>query len=195
MSNDIKIYAKQVNTCGTCRACCIYHTISSKTQSDNEDEPERVMKYVSNGEEEKLAGIPCPQLNPNKMKYGCTIHSVPDKPYTCSTYVCAYASGLLGNNIKFRPDNLGVIMDTLEPHKILRVVEIDNKALDRQLTKRVIWGAMEAVKKTFPGNSGWKLSMVPMNFIGKNLASYTVITPEELSIGKNNSTVDEETES
>lgn len=180
-----KQLAKQVNPCGTCRACCTFHKIEPL---GDEEQLQRIQKHISNGETFKPAGVPCQNLNPNKMhKGGCLIYDVPDKPTVCSTYLCAYAMGALGNDIRTRPDNLGAIFDILEEHKLLRVVEIDKNALNRQYTKRVMWGAMQAVKQTFTGNSGWKLSIIPLNLVGTELASYTVITPaEDLSIGKHN---------
>lgn len=168
---------EQKYSCGTCRACCIYLTIVE----DKDDEEQRKIKtWISSGEQEKSAGVPCPQLNPNKMKYGCSIHSNPDKPKVCSTYLCSYALGVFGNNLMFRPDNLGVIADLYQGR--VRITEIEKKALERQITKKVIWQLKEIASRM---EGEWVLEIIPYELMGTKLGTHTPVVPaEKLTIGK-----------
>lgn len=174
----------QVNSCGTCRACCQWLKISV-THTEDEEEQTRMRKYITNGEETKHAPTPCPQLNKNPFQYGCSIHSVPDKPKTCSDYLCSYALGTLGNDKKLRPDNLGIIVDLLQGKQV-RVIEIREKALEGSLAKKVMWGLMNNVQTL--GEEGWKLHVIPTILAGTDTATETLISNiipvKNLSIGK-----------
>lgn len=164
--------------CGVCRACCSYLTIPA---GEDPEESRKVKTWVSSGEEEKQAGVPCPQLNPNKMKFGCSIHSNPDKPSVCSTYLCGYSLGFLGNELKHRPDNLGIIADVYEGK--IRITEIEKKALERQITKRVIWNLMEKAKQN--NEFEWVLEIIPLELMGTKLGTHTpIVSAEKLTIGK-----------
>jgi Fe-S-cluster containining protein len=171
------VKATQRVSCGLCRACCSYLTIPAPEEPE---ENRKVKTWISSGKEEKPAGVPCPQLNPNKMKFGCSIHSNPDKPSVCSTYLCAYAIGHLGNDLKHRPDNLGIMADIYEGK--IRIIEIEKKALERQITKRIIWGLMEAAKQN--NDYEWILEIHPLELMGTKMGTQMpIISAEKLSIG------------
>jgi len=179
------VKATQKVPCGLCRACCIYLKVPA---TDDPEENRRVKTWISSGEEFKKQGTPCPQLNPNKMKFGCSIHSNPDKPSVCSTYLCGFATGMLGSaNPMLRPDNLGIIADVLEGK--IRIIEIEKKALDRRITKQVIWGLMEKAKQN--NDYEWVLEIHPLELLGTDMGTQTPIIPaNKLSIGgKNDSSV------
>lgn len=167
---------EQKFSCGTCRACCVNLTILT---GEDPEESRKVKTWVSSGEEEKPAGVPCPQLNPRQMKFGCSIHSNPDKPSVCSTYLCSYAIGVFGNNPLLRPDNLGIIVDIYEGR--VRITEIEKTALNRQLTKKVLW-KLQQIASSKEGE--WKMEIIPFELMGTKLGVETPIIPaSKLSIG------------
>lgn len=174
-----QIQAEQKNSCGVCRACCTFLTIPA---GEEPEENRKIKTWISSGEEEKQAGVSCPQLNPNKMKFGCTIHNNSDKPSVCSSYLCSYALGLLGNNIQHRPDNLGLLIDIYTGK--IRITEIDKGALSRQASKRIIYGLANQATTT-KDTPDWDLEVIPNNLIGTKMGIKTPIVSEhKLSIGK-----------
>lgn len=165
----------QKNNCGVCRACCSFLTIPA---GEEPEENRKIKTWISSGEEEKKAGIPCPQLEPNKMKFGCSIHSNPDKPSVCSAYLCGYALGFLGNVLSHRPDNLGIIVDVYEGR--IRITEIDKGALERKTTKAVM-SNLEIKAKTDPSGLDWSWEIIPLELMGTKLGVSVPIA--KLSIG------------
>ena len=168
---------EQKVSCGVCRACCINLTIMS---GEDQEENRKIKTWISSGEEEKPAGVPCPQLNPNKMKLGCSIHANPDKPSVCSTYLCSYAIGVFGNVPVLRPDNLGIIADLYEGR--VRITEIQPKRLESSLVKKTIWKLKEMASRM---EGEWVLEIIPYELMGSKLGTHTPIVPaNKLSIGK-----------
>ena len=169
------ITPKQKISCGLCRACCSYLFIPA---GEEPEENRKIKTWISSGREEKPSGEPCPQLNPNKMKFGCSIHSNPDKPSVCSTYVCGFALGFLGNVINHRPDNLGIIVDVYVGK--IRITEIEKGALERRTTKRVM-AELEMKAKTDPSGLDWEWEIIPLELMGSKLGVSVPIA--KLSIG------------
>lgn len=167
---------KQINSCGMCRACCSALTI--EVPQDNEEQSERVKKWISSGEDKKPAGVPCPQMNKNPFKYGCSIHTESTKPALCSEYLCSYARGNLGSDPRLRPDNLGVIVDLLEGNRI-RIVEIKDRALESSLVKKTMWKLPQLVEEL---EGEWNLEIIPLNLMGSGLGVSVPIN--KLTIGR-----------
>jgi len=162
-------------SCGLCRGCCCFLTIPA---GEEPEENRKIKTWISSGEEEKQAGVPCPQMEPNKMKFGCSIHSNPDKPSVCSTYLCGYALGFLGPVLSHRPDNLGIIVDVYEGR--IRITEIDKGALERKATKRVM-ADLEMKAKTDTSGLDWVWEIIPLELMGTKLGVSVPIA--KLSIG------------
>ena len=152
---------KQINSCGTCRACCIYLNIS---KSEDEEETKKIKKWITNGTEEKPPGVPCPQVNKNNFKFGCNIHDEPTKPKLCTNYLCGYAIGILEKDSKLRPDNLGIIIN-VNDSKIITINEISNRAMDGSLAKKTIYSLLEKINKF--EEEGWEVQIFPAVLMNK----------------------------
>lgn len=72
--------------CGTCAACCTALPVT---------------------ELEKQAYEPCCHLG--KAGKGCAIYS--NRPYGCRAWSCAWLLGMVGENVKDRPDQSGIVVD------------------------------------------------------------------------------------
>ena len=169
----------QQQPCGTCRECCWALTI--KSNHADEEEKRKVETWISSGQEIKPAGTPCPQMNQSKLKFGCSIHNNEDKPSLCSTYLCAYARGWLGNKTMIRPDRSGVIIDLLEGNKI-RITELTHKALESSLVKRQMWSLADKLKNIEGDKTEWTFEIIPKYLMGQGLGVSVPISA--LSIGR-----------
>ena len=95
-------------TCGTCRVCCSVPDIPEINKPLDE---------------------PCPKLEPDLRKPGCSIYGT--RPEVCRDFRCAWLSGL--GEARDRPDRSGVLWQPLEMPDGgpgLGIVEVQKGALD-----------------------------------------------------------------
>jgi len=163
-------------TCGICRECCIHLRISSDAIDG-----QNIKKYITQDKEFKEKHEPCPQLNPIRFKPGCTIYSNQDKPKICSTYQCSFTLGELGQDLRLRPDNLGVIFDTRSKEFFLRCIETKPNALKGKLAQEVQRLLLE---EAYASENDWEVQILPykssVGFQGK----VKLLKTNDLKIGK-----------
>lgn len=102
-----------MNRCGECSACC---------------------KFCDIDELYKPSGVLCENYDK-----GCKIYE--NRPLACSTYQCLWHyQDVLGNSldVKYRPDNLGVIFEKPYKADFWMAVEIEDGAIDKQETFSII---------------------------------------------------------
>ena len=168
----------QKNSCGTCRECCKFLTITAP--QDNNLQAQRVKKWITGGKETKVPPTPCPSLNPSLLVSGCSIHKEETKPELCNTYLCLYALGSI-NNKSNRPDNCGLIIDAFGDRKVFRIVETKEEALEKN--KELLWNIHRAGHLL---GEEWAVEIIPYNLIGTDTGTRHIISEAGLSIGKKN---------
>ena len=169
---------QQKNSCGTCRECCKFLTITAP--QDNNLQAQRVKKWITGGKETKVPPTPCPSLNPSLLVSGCSIHKEETKPELCNTYLCLYALGSI-NNKSNRPDNCGLIIDAFGDRKVFRIVETKEEALEKN--KELLWNIHRAGHLL---GEEWAVEIIPYNLIGTDTGTRHIISEVGLSIGKKN---------
>jgi hypothetical protein len=80
----LQVLEKAFNPCGDCQLCCELLSIDTFNK-------------------------PTYQKCPKQCTSGCSIHG--SHPYECRVYSCFWKMHWIDDDVKFRPDNLGVIFD------------------------------------------------------------------------------------
>lgn len=103
------------NPCGECQVCCFLNPVP---------------------ELQKPEGIGCEHLR-DTGGHGCARYS--KRPDSCKNYFCAYRFGVLGRDVKLRPDNIGLIFDVVENAPrgllVLQVREAVPGAIEKNLRR------------------------------------------------------------
>lgn len=92
--NARRLVAKRIeqaiaaHPCGPCNACCTVKEVSELGKPE----------YVA-----------CEHLRSSETRAPCGIYK--DRPNSCVEYFCGWRYGLLGNDSKLRPDQLGLLFD------------------------------------------------------------------------------------
>lgn len=127
--------------CVSCRACCT--TVSVKHIDPSGLPPDSDKRHLlvlqDDGKNFKPADVPCPYLEDDQDKPGCSIWSSPLKPSTCDVWECVWRSGSPVLQGPERPDRIGVVFDTKVdkrlPFTFLVAVAIDPKDTATCFTK------------------------------------------------------------